>query len=153
MRRATTQRTTDFVTFPLRAVTLFHVDRFGLSSLASERFDYVAREVTGYCLDVGCGRHNRFVTEYLGGNGEGIDVFAYEGLSDDNVVSDLTHFPYDDNLFDSVTFIANLNHVPKPDRDPELAEAFRVLKPGGNIIVTTGHPVAEILVHKVVMAL
>ncbi len=69
------QKLKDFVSFPVRAVTLFHDDRWGLSSLATERFDYVRREVQGYCLDVGCGRHNRFVTEHLGGNGVGIDVF------------------------------------------------------------------------------
>ncbi len=32
--------------------------------------------------------------------------------------------------------IANLNHVPEPLRDVELKEAYRCLKPGGNIIVT-----------------
>ena len=31
-----------------------------------------------------------------------------------------------------------------------MAEAYRCLKPGGNIIVTMGNPVAEILVHKIV---
>jgi len=51
-----------------------------------------------------------------------------------------------------VTFIANLNHCPEPDRDAELCESWRVLKPGGNIILTMGHPLAEILVHKLVWA-
>ena len=35
-------------------------------------------------------------------------------------------------------------------RDIELAESYRCLKNGGNII-TMGNPLAEILVHKVVM--
>jgi ubiquinone/menaquinone biosynthesis C-methylase UbiE len=149
MRRQN-QKTADFITFPLRALTLFHRDRWSLSSLASERFDYVAREVRGYCLDVGCGYHNRFVKEFLEGNGKGIDVFQYDGLSKEDIVADMTHFPFQDASFESVTFIANLNHVRKSDRDAELMEAHRCLKPGGNIIVSMGNPVAELVVHKVV---
>jgi hypothetical protein len=42
-----------------------------MSALSSERFDYVAREVRGYCLDVGCGKHERFVQEFLKGNRRG----------------------------------------------------------------------------------
>jgi len=150
VRRSITKKAVDLLTFPFRALLLFHRDRFGLSSLASERFDYVAGEVTGYCLDVGCGRHNRFVSEYLNGNGRGVDVFPYEGLTEDNVVLDLTHFPFEDESFETVTFIANLNHCPRSQRDIELAEAFRVLKPGGRIVVTMGSPWAEVAVHQVV---
>jgi SAM-dependent methyltransferase len=149
-RRKNLQKALDFITFPLRALTLFHQDRWKLSSLASERFDYVATEVAGRCLDVGCGYHNRFVKEWLGDNGKGIDVFQYDGLSKEDIVEDMTHFPFPDASFHSVTFIANLNHVPKSDRDIELMEAYRCLKPGGNIIVTMGNPIAELLVHGVV---
>jgi ubiquinone/menaquinone biosynthesis C-methylase UbiE len=140
----------DGLFFPLRAVTLFEDDRWGLSALASERFDYAAREVTGKCLDVGCGKRNRFVQEYLNGHGTGVDVYPYEGLSAENLVSDLSRFPFSDGAFGSVTFIANLNHVPRSQRDIELGEAYRCLEPGGKIIVTMGNPVAEILVHQVV---
>jgi predicted methyltransferase len=35
-------------------------------------------------------------------------------------------------------------------RDRELSEAYRCLKRGGNIVVTTGNPVAEVLIHKIV---
>jgi SAM-dependent methyltransferase len=150
MRRNALQKWKDFITFPVRALTLFHSDRCGLSCLSSERFDYVAGEVRDYCLDVGCGRHNRFILEYLNGNGKGIDVFPYEGLSPEHLVADITHFPFGDCNFDSVTFIANLNHVPRSQRNTELAEAFRCLKPGGNVIVTMGNPIAELLVHQIV---
>lgn len=148
--RKPVQRIIDMLTFPLRAVTTFHEDRFGLSSLATERFDYVARETRGYCLDVGCGRHNRFIAEFLQGNGIGVDVFPYEGLRPEQIVTDLSRFPFEGESFDSITFIANINHIPAPDRDTELAEAFRCLKRGGNIVVTMGNPVAELLIHKVV---
>ena len=43
-----------------------------------------------------------------------------------------------------------MNHIPKSVRDVELAEAFRVLKSDGNVIVTMGNPVAEILTHNYV---
>jgi len=149
VRRTHFQKIKDFLTFPLRAFTLFYEDRFGLSALASERYDYTAAEVTGYCLDVGCGS-NRLVTQYLRGNGVGIDIYPYEGSGDTTIVPDLTRLPYPDSSFDSVTFIANINHVPAPQRDPELAEAYRVLRPGGDILVTMGLPIVEIVVHKVV---
>ena len=150
MRRSKTQKFKDFVTFPIRAFTLFHNDRWGLSSLASERFDYVAAEVTGNCLDVGCAYGNRFVKEYLNGNGTGIDLFLYEGLTEENIVPDLTHLPFAEKTFDSVTFIASINHAPESQRDAELAEAWRVLKPSGNIILTMGLPIVELIVHRVV---
>jgi ubiquinone/menaquinone biosynthesis C-methylase UbiE len=150
--RTRSQRLKDLLTFPLRALTLFHDDRWGLSSLASERFDYVAAEVQGVCLDIGCGYGNRFIRDILKGNGIGIDVFPYEGLARENIVKDLTHLPFPDASFDSVTFIANINHAPRSQRDAELAEAFRVLRDGGNILLTMGLPVIEVMVHKVVWA-
>lgn len=150
LRRTLKQKALDFLTFPLRALILFHRDRWGLSSLASERFDYAVRYVQGYCLDIGCGPGNRFVREFLNGSGIGVDVFPYEGLGPENIVPDPAALPFADETFDTVTFIANLNHVPEPKRDAELSEAFRVLRPGGNIIVTMGNPLAEVLVHHLV---
>jgi SAM-dependent methyltransferase len=148
--RTTVQEIKDFVTFPIRAVTLFDVDKWGLTALSSERFYYVSREVLGYCLDVGCGKNNRFIQRFLNGNGKGIDVFRYEGLTEEHLVEDITQFPFADCTFDTVTFIANLNHVSKSKRDIELSEAHRCLRPGGNLIVTMGNPIAELLVHGVV---
>ncbi len=131
-------------------MALIENDKMGLSSLRSERFDYVSREVVGHCLDVGCGKYNRFINHYLNRNGKGIDVFPYEGLTEENIIADITRFPFNAETFDSVTFIANVNHIPKSKRSIELSEAYRCLKPGGNIIVTMGNPLAEILTHKVV---
>ncbi len=149
-RRSRAQKLLDFLTFPLRALTLFEDDRWGLSSLRTERFDYCAAEVRGECLDVGCGRHNLFIERFLGGAGRGIDVYPYEGLDASHLIAPGGRFPFEDASFDTVTFIANLNHVPRSQRDFELSEAFRCLRPGGNILVTMGHPLAEILVHRVV---
>jgi SAM-dependent methyltransferase len=149
-KRKPIQKILDFVFFPLRALTLFQDDKWRLSSLASERYYYVAEQVRGYCLDVGCGRYNRFIMEFLNGFGKGIDVYPYEGLTEEQIIKDMSRFPFDSELFDTITFIANINHIPKPMRDIEFAQAYRCLKPKGNVIVTMGNPIAEILVHKVV---
>ncbi len=149
-QRNTPQMVIDFITFPFRALALIETDRWGMSSLASERYDYVSREVIGYCLDVGCGKNNRFVAEYLRGNGKGIDIYPYEGLAEEHLLENFDAFPFGDETFDSVTFIANLSHIPESQRDQEFKEAYRILKPGGNIIGTMGNPLAEILTHKVV---
>ena len=148
--RSVWKKMCDFLSFPVRAVSLIEKDKGVFSSLASERFYYVARHVAGYCLDVGCGKHNRFVSEFLKGRGQGIDVYKYDGLTSDQIVEDMSRFPFEDASFESVTFIANINHIPKSLRDIELKEACRCLKEGGNIIVTMGNPIAEILVHKLV---
>lgn len=140
----------DFVTFPFRALALHEHDLGPLSSLPTERFDYVRREVSGRCLDVGCGRHDRFIRNWCGGNGVGVDVFPYAGLRPEQIISDPIHLPFADASFDTVTFIANLNHVPRSLRDAELAECHRCLVPGGRIVVTMGNPAAEYCVHKLV---
>lgn len=150
--RSLAQKIKDFLTLPLRALTPFEDDKWGLSSTRSERFEYAGREVRGYCLDVGCGKNNIFINKFLGGYGRGIDVFPYEGLTEENLVSDIHHFPFGDASFDSVTFIANLNHIPPDSRVKELGEAYRCLKSGGNIIITMPCAFAGILIHKIVHA-
>ncbi len=150
VKRSAVQKIVDFITFPIRALTLIEDDKWGFSSLRSERFDYCAQEVQGYCLDIGCGKNNWFITHYLSGNGEGLDIYPYEGLDHKNLVDDFSHFPYEDESFDTVTFIANLNHIPEPMRDIELQEAYRCLKPQGNIVATMGLPFVELLAHGVV---
>ena len=150
VKRTKIQKLKDFFFFPIRAILLFEEDKWSFSSLASERFDYVRGEVLGYCLDVGCGRNNKFIREYLDNNGKGIDVYPYEGLKKENLVKDITHFPFKDNSFKTITFIAALNHAPSSLRDIELKESYRCLRNNGNIIITMGNPLAEILIHKIV---
>ncbi len=144
------QKVKDFLFFPIRAVTLFETDRWGLTCLRSERFYYVASFVTGKCLDLGCGRNNTFIKEFLHNQGIGLDVFPYSGLKKQNLVKDFTKLPFTKESFQTVTFIACLNHAPYHKRDKELKEAYRCLKKGGRVVVTMGNPLAEVLVHKLV---
>ncbi len=77
-------------------------------------------------------------------------MYPYEGLTKENLVKDITRFPFQNGTFDSVTFIANINHIPQSKRDFELAEAYRCLKKGGNIVVTMGSAVSELISHALV---
>jgi SAM-dependent methyltransferase len=149
MKRSKLQKIQDFITFPFRAFFVLQYDKWKLPCLKTERFDYVSREVKGYCLDVGCCRYNEFIRDYCDNNGKGIDVYPYAGLSEENIVKKLTKFPFENETFDSVTFIANINHIPPYERDIEITEAYRCLKYGGNIIIQTANPLASILAHKV----
>lgn len=146
-KRSYFQKIKDFLTFPVRALFMPEKDIFGLSSWETERFDYAASEVLGYCLDVGCG-HNRFIREFLNNRGKGIDIYSYEGLTEDNVVKDINYFPFPDATFNSVTFIASLNHISEYMRLTEVKEAYRCLQKNGNIIVTMGTPLLETSAHK-----
>jgi len=149
-RRTRAQAVVDCATFPVRAVLPWRDDRWGLTSRRSERFIEVASRVRGRTLDVGCGRHDIFVREFLDGDGIGIDVYAYDGLLPSQIVEDMHGLPFDDASFDTVTLVATLNHVPERDRDAELGEMWRCLRPGGNVIVTMGHPFAEWAIHRLV---
>ena len=148
--RSTRQKAVDFVTFPIRAVLPVQESKWGMTSRPDERFDYAAEQIRGRVLDIGCGRNNTFVNRHASADSVGIDVFGYEGLTGDQIVEDMTHLPFDDASFDTVTFIANINHIPPGDREPELREAYRVLRPGGRVVVTMGSKVTEVLVHRLV---
>jgi hypothetical protein len=120
LQRSGKQKPVDFLTFPVGAFTLFHRSALGLTSLADERFDFVAGEARGLTLNIGCGRKNRFIAHFLRGRGRGIDVFAYEGLTRENIIPDLSNLPFPPAIFDTVTFIANIQEGHWPQADAPL---------------------------------
>jgi SAM-dependent methyltransferase len=98
----------------------------------------------GRLLDIGCG-HNRLVREYRqnGGCGIGVDVHPWPDV--DLVVADTARLPYPDSAFDTITFVACLNHI--PNRVDVLCEARRLLRPGGHVVLTNLSPRLSRLWH------
>jgi len=97
--------------------------------------------VRGRLLDIGCGT-NRLVRSYVG-EGLGVDVYQWGGV--DLVIKDSANLPFKNESFDTVTVVAALNHI--PNRNEVIAEANRVLKKDGRIIITMIPPRISKLWH------
>ena len=102
----------------------------GWSSFEEERLRAVLPCIRGRLLDVGAGT-NTLVKLYPG-EGEGVDVFDFGGGA--RIVEDTSKLPYASESFDTITFVACLNHIPY--RDAALKEAWRLLRPGGRVVAT-----------------
>ncbi len=96
----------------------------------------VRQAATGEVLDVGCG--DRWVERCLSANARyvGLDFPAtvskgYAGHAD--VFGDGQRLPFAADRFDTVVLMDVLEHLPAPDA--ALAEAWRVLKPDGVLLV------------------
>jgi ubiquinone/menaquinone biosynthesis C-methylase UbiE len=72
-----------------------------------------------------------------------VDVFPWEGV--DVVVTDAAKLPFEDQSYETVSYLACLNHI--PNRADALSEAHRVMKPGGRLIVTMIPPVWGTFIH------
>lgn len=114
---------------------------FKWTTLEEERINAVLPLIKGRLLDVGAGP-NTLVKCY--GNGIGVDIFDWGGGA--LLIEDSAHLPFRDRSFDTVSFIAALNHI--PNRKNALREAQRVLKPGGRLILTMIGPVLGSIGHK-----
>jgi ubiquinone/menaquinone biosynthesis C-methylase UbiE len=138
----------DFLLVPLRfGLPDQKVEKLGLTSLREERFNVCLELAYGRVLDIGCG-NNEFIKTYRkrhDSKSVGVDVFEWEGC---DLVCDTQNLPFPDNSFDTVTIIASLNHI--PDREKVLKEAYRVLKPGGQILVTMITPIISYISHAIV---
>jgi SAM-dependent methyltransferase len=104
---------------------------------ADIRTGVVLNAVRGRLLDIGCGT-NRLVAQYRrdGGDGVGVDVYPWPGA--DLIVDDTSRLPYPDASFDTVSFVACINHI--PNRVDVLREARRLLRPGGQVVLTNLTP-------------
>jgi SAM-dependent methyltransferase len=108
------------------------------------RVGIVRNAARGRLLDIGCGK-NRLVREYRAAGGEGTGVDVYDWGSCDLVVPDTARLPFADASFDTISFVACLNHI--PNRVEVLKEARRLLAPGGRVLVTNLTPVVSRIWH------
>ncbi len=114
--------------------------KLGLTPIDDERVIQALKETEGRLLDIGCGANN-FVKTY--GDGVGVDVADWKGC--DIVIKDAAKLPFKKGEFDTVSYLACLNHI--PNREASVKEVFRVTKPGGKIIVTMITPKLGKFIH------
>ena len=117
------------------------VERMGMTSLRIKRLQTCLDHCRGRVLDIGCGEGNRLIKKW--GNGVGVDVYPWPGV---DKVCDSTQLPFEDASFDTVTFVASLNHI--PEREKALKDACRVLKPRGLLLITLLDPAIGFVRHK-----
>ena len=94
--------------------------------------------VRGVVIDLGCGTSPykedivKVATRYIGVDWQ----HSLHDQSNVDVFADLTkRLPFDDDYADTVVSFQVMEHLPEPDAF--LAECFRILKPGGRLLVTT----------------
>ena len=131
------------ICLPIRLVFAHEViNKMGLCSLRDERYDLVMEHCRGRLLDIGCG-NNQLVRKY-GHDSIGVDVYDFGG--DAIIVENTSKLPFDDGSFDTVSFVASLNHI--PNRREVLEEAYRLLSEGGRVVLTMISPLLGIIRHK-----
>jgi SAM-dependent methyltransferase len=116
--------------------------KFGWTTLEDERLSAVWPHLRGRVLDVGAG-FNTLIKRW--GNGVGVDAFEWGGGA--LHVPDTSKLPFDGATFDTVTFLACLNHIPY--REAAVRDARRVVRPGGTLVVTMINPLIGDIGHKI----
>ena len=114
--------------------------RLGLVPIDDERVIMALKNCKGCLLDIGCGANN-FVRSY--GDGVGVDVAAWKGC--DKVIEDAAKLPFNASSFDTVSYLACLNHI--PNREDSVKDAYRVTRSGGRLIVTMITPRMGVFIH------
>lgn len=114
--------------------------------LAKRRISKVAKSIPDQAIvcDVGCGYRGHLLFSLTNRlrHGYGFDVAVDTSLNTDTITlqaADLNqHIPLPDNTADIVTSLAVLEHL--SNRSQHLKEIYRILKPGGTLLLTTPTP-------------
>ncbi len=143
-KKSVLQAVWDFVGIPFRLVLFDQswLPRWRWTTLEDERLNRVMPYIHGDLLDIGAGP-NTLVKRY----GQGTGVHVVESGGGAVVVQNTAELPFADASFDTVTFIACLNHIPY--RDKALTEARRLLRPGGRLLITMIDPILGEIGHKI----
>ena len=104
-----------------------------LYKIYAEQIARFASLIHGNVLDLGCGDKPYASLFYLTEKSRYIGIDIIKGQSD--VIASGEYLPFQDEVFDSAVCLQTLEHV----REPKalLNEAYRVLKPGGVLLLTT----------------
>jgi SAM-dependent methyltransferase len=118
-----------------------------LTPIDEERLAMALTHCRGLLLDIGCGM-NELTRHYrsMQGVAIGVDVHPWPGA---DVLCDTTHLPFPQARFDTVAMLACLNHISSSQRHQVLQEARRVLKDGGQLLVTMINPIVGFVVHTI----
>ena len=90
--------------------------------------------VRGVTLDVGCGK-KPYEKTYFSSAQHYIGMDYLTDRSSPDVIGSAMEIPLPDNAYDTVVCTEVLEHVPNPSK--ALGEMYRVLKPGGSMILST----------------
>lgn len=135
----------NIICLPIRLfISHKRLNKLGLYSLQDERYNIVRKHCEGKLLDIGCG-DNQLIKFY---KGEGIGIDVYDFGSDAFIVKDSSNIPFKDKSFDTISFVATLNHIPISKRIKTLREANRLLKDKGRIVMTMINPLIGFVRHK-----
>ena len=100
---------------------------------------------SGYILDIGCGTYPYFLAHTSFEKKFAIDQIAlpkqtFESLKIEHFTLDLDSkpkLPFDDDFFSVVTLLAVVEHLDPANMALLFKEIYRVLKPGGQVVLTT----------------
>ena len=138
------QKIWDFIGIPFRLVLFDQswLPMFGWTTLEDERINRVLTHIQGRLLDIGAG-NNKLVKTYK--NGTGVDIYNWDEST--LIVKNTASLPFRSQSFDTITFLACLNHI--PNRVDVISESARLLKPNGKIIITMINPILGGIGHTV----
>lgn len=117
----------------------------GFETDVTRRF-FDERPLESSVLDAGCGA-GRPVLRTLANDHDAVGMDLSTTMLDRSrehvpdaalVQGDLTTLPFDDDTFDAVVSLYAIIHVPKEAHERVLSEFHRVLRPGGDLLVSMG---------------